>query len=544
MDLARQVLRDNPWLTGILVPIGVAATFLALGWIGGIACLGLFLLLAIVALYVSLRKARIANSQTADFSAGSVRNSETEAARGDGLAAEEQASTETAAPALPERVEAQGDSQDAVMNALDEAFEAARNRQPYAVLVALRPIIEASDEDTRKQYERVQLSLQSRAGDHSALEQLRRRVQSQSVPDLEDVQWLVYALRAQGQDRQAIQEMERVRHRLKPEVGAFRIAILESESHREVGNPTQALEVIRRVPVDDDFDAGVKAAVLKERGMCLLELNRPNESLPCLERSLELNPQDNNVRFKLAYTYSELGLHEPALSHYRSLTALDAKNRVAMNNLGVELHELGMTIEGTATYKRAADMDLALAYGNLGASFLSAGLVEEAQEMLLKGAALDPKNVRVASVRAQVGADIESESKELDEIEHRAFLVERTIASFGVVDKLTPPLPSGTVCFSSGEQVGVDIDGPVASGTTGAGGDKVSISIERTGGLLKVNFSKGEWFPDKWEGIGALNGDALTGYWVRWPKGKTTREFRATIVPGSARPSDVSEVPL
>ncbi len=100
-----------------------------------------------------------------------------------------------------------------------------------------------------------------------------------------------------------------------------------------------------------------------------------------LEQVIEENPGAADVRFRLAYSYSETGWPLLALHHYDILVHQRGET-VDRNNLGVELHGLDMPITAMYHYRTAARGKYGLAAANYARNAAEHGVVETAREIL------------------------------------------------------------------------------------------------------------------------------------------------------------------
>jgi tetratricopeptide (TPR) repeat protein len=101
-------------------------------------------------------------------------------------------------------------------------------------------------------------------------------------------------------------------------------------------------------------------------------------SIVIMERLVELKPDENEVRFKLAFKHSEIGNQGLALQHYLRTDQTD-REAGTWNNLGVAFEHFGLDVSAVNAYREAAKMGSPVAMANLGNKLLSAGFLEDAQ---------------------------------------------------------------------------------------------------------------------------------------------------------------------
>jgi Flp pilus assembly protein TadD len=103
-----------------------------------------------------------------------------------------------------------------------------------------------------------------------------------------------------------------------------------------------------------------------------------------LEKALEHKPNDANLHFSAAWSYSQ-GETKPsvlAILHYELVTRFDRHNGSALNNLGVQYQRLDLPIRAVSTYSEAVAQHETLAAANLANLYIRAGFKKEAQEIL------------------------------------------------------------------------------------------------------------------------------------------------------------------
>lgn len=105
-----------------------------------------------------------------------------------------------------------------------------------------------------------------------------------------------------------------------------------------------------------------------------------------LEKSLDLDPADGMLRFRLAYLYAQMGKHGMAVYHYR-LRLAQEPDPLALNNLGVAFRNLGLKAKEVEMFATASTQST-LAKANLGHAYLDRGFLNEA-ESLARGAMKD-----------------------------------------------------------------------------------------------------------------------------------------------------------
>jgi hypothetical protein len=84
---------------------------------------------------------------------------------------------------------------------------------------------------------------------------------------------------------------------------------------------------------------------------------------------------------------------------------LDSKNQFALNNLGWEYSQADLSIEAARNFARAAELDNTLGMANLAGLKLSAGLADEAEEILKAAQKVENPHENVAGTLADLGRE-------------------------------------------------------------------------------------------------------------------------------------------
>jgi tetratricopeptide (TPR) repeat protein len=106
-------------------------------------------------------------------------------------------------------------------------------------------------------------------------------------------------------------------------------------------------------------------------------------SVALLERHIELNPDDYDARFQLAFKQSEAGNEAIALHHYYKIP-YGERSGITWNNIGAAADQLGLPTKAVAAFGRASEMDETLAMANLGFKLMNIGFQELAREQCAK----------------------------------------------------------------------------------------------------------------------------------------------------------------
>jgi len=135
-----------------------------------------------------------------------------------------------------------------------------------------------------------------------------------------------------------------------------------------------------------------------------------------LEKLIEIQPNNTQLRFKAAYSYSQKEFNNLALLHYKTMMRFKPDDPTALNNIAVAYSELDMPINAAKFFKKAIEQKETLAAANLAYKYMNAGFDEEASEILEEAR----KSDKIAPSVGQAISDIEKKRQNELNIEEKA----------------------------------------------------------------------------------------------------------------------------
>lgn len=131
------------------------------------------------------------------------------------------------------------------------------------------------------------------------------------------------------------------------------------------------------------------------------------------ERLLEIKPSDTNIRFNLAYKYSQGNEEKLSLFHYLRIPEPE-RSGIAWNNLGVQYNHFQMACSAINSYRKAEKIGETLAMSNIANKFIDVGFLSEAEDICSKAIKIESnhKNINLAMARIQEKPDEEIKNEE------------------------------------------------------------------------------------------------------------------------------------
>jgi tetratricopeptide (TPR) repeat protein len=150
----------------------------------------------------------------------------------------------------------------------------------------------------------------------------------------------------------------------------------------------------------------------KAKAFELFQQGRLKDAIPELQKSLQKNSSDVDVRLHLAFAYDRLGSADDAIAEYRRVIELEPNSYFAHNNLGVLYDTKGSYDEAIAAFENAARIDPKNpgASKNLETAKRNKAAIQKRQAQIQKAenaAAINPKDPQasynVARLHAHYG---------------------------------------------------------------------------------------------------------------------------------------------
>jgi len=150
---------------------------------------------------------------------------------------------------------------------------------------------------------------------------------------------------------------------------------------------------------------------MNSQEMEMLQAGRFSELIGILEKKLEANPMDSEIKLDLALTYSQSGKHYEAIKLYEEMLTEDRNNVEVLISIGIVYHWVGESQKALETYQKAIRLTqerpvapeyLSLAYSNLGVVFEALAHFEKAVIAYKKALSIFPDNQMASEYLAQL----------------------------------------------------------------------------------------------------------------------------------------------
>ncbi len=136
----------------------------------------------------------------------------------------------------------------------------------------------------------------------------------------------------------------------------------------------------------------------------------------CLQKSLELRPNDAKLLFSIGYAYSQKKLDALSLLHYKLGRYIGKEDATLLNNMGVAYERLNLPINSIKLYKTAFEKGETLAGANLAYSYINAGFQDEAQKIIDEAKIKEDVHPNVGEALATLSKNTKEEEKKEEDI--------------------------------------------------------------------------------------------------------------------------------
>lgn len=196
----------------------------------------------------------------------------------------------------------------------------------------------------------------------------------------------------------------------------------------------EGLETLKNLLYDDRLK-NHKGKILDKLAYLYLSenlLNNVENFFIYAEGALEHDPNNSDLRSDLGYQYSEKGIDDLSLLHYKKVCNISI-NPVALNNLGVQYERLNLVSKSVINYFDSAKKKNTLALANICQRYIRAGFINDAKEKLKESYKLANEGIEIheniGEVQKLINKTLKSENEKEKEIlkeaeEKRLFWVE------------------------------------------------------------------------------------------------------------------------
>jgi Tfp pilus assembly protein PilF len=158
------------------------------------------------------------------------------------------------------------------------------------------------------------------------------------------------------------------------------------------------------------------------RALELFRQGSLREAIPELQKSLQKNSADAEVRLHLAFAYDQLGSTDEAIAEYRRVTEIQPNSYFAHNNLGVLYDKQGRYDEAIIAFESASKIDPhnGGAKTNLATARRNKAAIQERQAQIQKAenaAAINPKDPQASLNAARMHAHYGNRAEALQWLE-------------------------------------------------------------------------------------------------------------------------------
>lgn len=217
----------------------------------------------------------------------------------------------------------------------------------------------------------------------------------------------------------------------------------------------RALKIIRDLIPRLTDPTELRSTFLSLANVAKSQSDRELESA-ALEHVLDLNPSDSDIRFRLAYLYSNMGKWGLSAYHY-SLRLNQGQEVTALNNLGVTYGNLNLQGKEIEAFEEAGE-DFLLAKANLSHAYADRGFLAEAERLATEVTRADCDETarnRATGALTRISKARSTEKETAEKIESdaktqrifRSAYAEAYVASAGIPVSGVFKTPHGNISF-------------------------------------------------------------------------------------------------
>lgn len=262
-------------------------------------------------------------------------------------------------------------------------------------------------------FEKFFLSERASHGDTTALQNLKKLVLD-NPSDVDCLIVLADTYSSFKQYRSAIDLLRNGSVHAAPDLQT-RVATRLASALRKEGKPQEAIDVLL-AQLRKESDEQKRLSLYRAIAYAAQDQKDSNLEAACLEKILQLNPADNDVRSRLAFLYSDADRESLAAYHYGLLASIVDWPYI-FNNLGVSYGELGLKATRTEQFLKVSDK-YPLAKANVANLYAQFGFLSQAEALARDVMASAPDD-ETASARARtaLGEIAALREKEVKKIE-------------------------------------------------------------------------------------------------------------------------------
>lgn len=215
------------------------------------------------------------------------------------------------------------------------------------------------------------------------------------------------------------------------------------------GKYEQAYQTLYSLLHDDKF-VNQKATILS----ALADISKMNKDwerfFAYAEGSLDLDVSNSELRFSLAYQYTENKHYKLSLLHNINLTS-SITHPMGLNNLGVGYNHFGLLGKSIESYLESAEHKNTLAMANIAQAYLQQGFWDDAEATINKANNLSTEGIKVHGNIGYAANRMKTKKEEEDSKESEILIQARTERDFRI--------KHANSFFSKDDIAKADIDG-------------------------------------------------------------------------------------
>lgn len=274
-------------------------------------------------------------------------------------------------------------------------------------------------------------SLFTKGKDNSAIEQLKTLVNTSTDDESKHdaLIWLSFCFDHSSQTEEKIKLWKESINSFSSEniITDASVRLARALNHAGSASDAKNLLVSRLKLVSISGD---KAEIYSALSQIEKSLGNKRLAIYCKDKYLELDPNNRDEIFNVAYQAAEEDVYDLSISNYINLLRIDANNKSALNNLGVIAQNAKLPVKAVEKYIESSSFDTTLAMSNRGYLLANAGFLEDAKVLAKEALKLENPHENLYKLLTTISDLQKEQDAEWDKLVNKSFERQKFIRNY------------------------------------------------------------------------------------------------------------------